>query len=209
MRRVDGAHEDLPVGDECGAAGAVRRRLSPAEKREKLRQRNAELSGVAAVEAAREVALRQLDARSRSREQLRRAIEDRGFSADVACEVLDRLEGVGLINDEAYARAIVADCFNGSGKTGRPLLEEMRRKGIDESVIADAMSAIDEGILRDKAADLARKKLRSMQVPSREVAYRRLSGMLARKGYSPSVCADVVRDVLADQAFADERGEWL
>ena len=57
------------------------RTKSPAERQALMRQRNAALEGQAAFEAAREVALRQLDVRARSRSELETAITSRGFSS--------------------------------------------------------------------------------------------------------------------------------
>jgi len=63
------------------------RTKSPAERQALMRQRNAVLEGQAAFEAAREVALRQLDVRARSRSELETAITSRGFSSEVAGSV--------------------------------------------------------------------------------------------------------------------------
>ena len=40
----------------------------------------------------------------------------------------------------------------------------------------------------------------------REVAYRRMAGTLARKGYSPAVVSEVLRDVM--QADPDDVDAW-
>ena len=64
-----------------------RRRSSPGERLARARERNAALTGTAAIEAAREVALRKLDARACSRSELTSAIEGRGFSAEIAARV--------------------------------------------------------------------------------------------------------------------------
>ena len=52
-----------------------RRRSSPGERLARARERNAALTGTEAIEAAREVALRKLDARACSRAELTGAIE--------------------------------------------------------------------------------------------------------------------------------------
>lgn len=180
-------------------------RKDPGTRLKKIRERNAGLSGVEAIEAAREVALRQLDSRSRSRHQLQCAIESQGFSSTIAHDVLDRLERVGLIDDEAFARAIVSDRFRTSGKSGVALAEEMRRKGLDETVIEKAMSCLAQEDIRARGAELVEKKLRAMRGVSRQVAYRRLFGMLARKGYSPGMSHKIVAEALD---MRDSCEEW-
>lgn len=187
--------------EEHPELGEARRepRLSPAERLQRLKERNGALRGAEAIEAAREVALRQLDSRSRSTGELRAAIESKGFAPEIAEEVISRLERVGLVDDAAFARALVSDRFRGSGKAGRALVEEMRRKGLDEETIEEALGGIDADELRERALELARKRLRSMPTVPRDAALRRLTGMLARKGYAPSVCTSVVSQVLAER----------
>ena len=176
-----------------------RRRSSPGERLARARERNAALTGTAAIEAAREVALRKLDARACSRFELTSAIEG-------------RLEAVGLVDDQAYADALVRSRFSGTGASGRALREVLVRKGLDSATIERALSQIDRDDEAERAAQLVARKRRSLAGVPRETAYRRLSSMLARKGYSPSVAAAAVREALDtwsdDDESAEETWQW-
>ncbi len=147
------------------------------------------------VAVAREIALRLLDVRARSREELRRAMVKKHVPADAAAEVLDRFTEVGLINDEAFAREWVA-----SGEhrmRGKAVLrQELRQKGVDRDV---AEAALAETEVDDRAVALrfASRKARSLAQVPRDVAYRRLCGALGRRGFASSVIASVVSEVLA------------
>ncbi|WP_075890091.1 regulatory protein RecX [Actinomyces provencensis] len=174
-----------------------RPRTSPAERLARRRERNAALTGVEAIEGAREVALRKLDARACSRAELQRAMTERGFSEDVATEVLDRLEAVGLVDDRTFAAMLVRDRFSGSGRTGRALVEDLRRRGLDREVIEEALAQVDRDDELERARDLVSHKMRSLGSLDRERAYRRLTGMLARKGYSPGTCSAVASEALS------------
>ena len=133
--------EDHPeLGEE------QRHRSSPGQRLARVRERNAALTGSAAIEAAREVALRKLDARACSRAELTSAIEGRGFSADLALQVVDRLEAVGLVDDQAYADALVRSRFSGTGASGRALREVLVRKGLEPGVIERALSQISSDV---------------------------------------------------------------
>lgn len=203
--------EEHPEGREEERREARMRRRNirqnPAEKLARMREHNGALTGTQAIEAAREVALRQLDTRSRSRHELHSAITNRGFSDAVANEVLDRLENVGLINDAAYAAMIVRERFALRGAVGRAISEELKRKGISSQNIAAAMEQIDADDEYEKALELAQRKAKSCHGLPRQKARNRLSGMLSRKGYSPSVCARVVKQVLdgwGSDAYTEE-----
>lgn len=189
-----------------------RRRSSPGERLARARERNAALTGTEAIEAAREVALRKLDVRACSRAELTGAIEARGFSVQLACEVVDRLEAVGLVDDQAYADALVRARFVGSGASGRALRELLVRKGLDAPTIERALSQIDREDEAERAAQLVERRRRALAGVPRDTAYRRLSSMLARKGYSPSVASAVVREALDawgdEDDHAEEEWQW-
>lgn len=172
-------------------------RSSPGERLARARERNAALSGTEAVEAAREVALRKLDARACSRAELVAAMVGRGFRTEVAEEVVARLEAVGLVDDQAYADALVRSRFAATGASGRSLRDTLSRKGLGADVIERAVAQIDRDDEEARADDLVARRRRSLQGVSRQTAYRRLASMLARKGYSPSVASAAVSRALA------------
>ena len=187
-----------------------RHRSSPGQRLARVRERNAALTGSAAIEAAREVALRKLDARACSRAELTSAIEGRGFSADLALQVVDRLEAVGLVDDQAYADALVRSRFSGTGASGRALREVLVRKGLEPGIIERALSQISRDDEAERAAQLVARKRRSLAGVPRQSAYRRLCSMLARKGYSPSVASNAVRDALDEwHAGSSDDDEWM
>ncbi len=70
---------------------------------------------------------------------------------------------------------------------------ELRRKGVDEAVVADAVAAVDGDAEQDRARELVRRKLGSMAALDDQVKIRRLVGMLARKGYAEGMAYRVVR----------------
>src|SRR5687768_6986197 len=55
-------------------------------------------------ELAREICLRQLAVRPRTRAELAKALHRKGISDEVIAEVLDRYDEVGIIDDAAFAR---------------------------------------------------------------------------------------------------------
>ena len=80
------------------------------------------------------------------------------------------------------------------GRTPDP--EGVRIIGAEEA--KEALEQIDEHDQRVAARALVDKKLRSMASLDRQVATRRLAGLLARKGYAAGLAFSVVREALAD-----------
>lgn len=158
------------------------------------------------MEFARSILLRQLEARPRSRAELAQALAKRNVPDDVAEHLLGRFEEVGLIDDEAFARAWADSRQRTRGLAPRALAAELRRKGVADDTVADVLTEIDIDDQRDAAHRLVRKKLRSMERLDETTKIRRLTGMLARKGYSAQLAFDVVKTELADES---SRTDWI
>ncbi|MBE7325634.1 regulatory protein RecX [Nocardioides sp. Y6] len=153
-------------------------------------------------EVARKILLDQLTGQARSRKQLADKLAQRNVPEEIANRLLDRFEEVGLVDDEAFAQMWVDHRQSGKGLAGRALAQELRRKGVDDAIIKDAVATIDPEDEAAAARRLVAKKMRSMGGLDRQVATRRLVGMLARKGYSASMAYAVVREAL-DASGAD------
>jgi regulatory protein len=146
--------------------------------------------------AARGICLRALTGAPKTRQQLADLLATRGIPDDAAEAVLDRFTEVGLIDDAAFARAWVSSRSAGRGLARRALSAELRAKGVEAEVAAEAVDAVDDEDERATARRLVDRKLGAMSRLDRTTATRRLMGMLARKGYSGGLAAAVVREAL-------------
>lgn len=154
-------------------------------------------------EQARALCLRLLTARSRTRAELSGQLARRGYPDDVSARVLDRLAGVGLVDDAEFAQQWVASRRARAGKSRRALAAELHTKGVDNDAITAALAGIDAGAERDRAEQLVRAKLRRETLAGDDATVsRRLVGMLARRGYGQSLACEVV---LAELAAERER----
>jgi regulatory protein len=151
------------------------------------------------VERARAICLRLLTGTPRTRKQLADALRKREIPDDAAEEVLSRFEEVGLINDGAFADAWVESRHHGRGLARRALARELRTKGVDSTLIDEAVSQLDTEQEEATARELVARKLRSTRGLDRDRRLRRLAGMLARKGYSEGMALRVVRQALEEE----------
>jgi regulatory protein len=148
------------------------------------------------VQRAKDICLRLLQSRPRTRAELQQALGRKGIDAEVAERVLGRLHEVGLVDDKAFAEVLVRSRHTYDGLGRRAIAAELHRKGVDESVTAEAMGAVDYGTEEERARQLVRKKLRTLTGTDDTAKARRLVGMLARKGYTQGMSFRVVRDEL-------------
>ena len=94
---------------------------------------------------ARSIALDRIAARDRTRHELAQALKTKNVPAEVAEQVLDRLEAMGLVNDAAFAEAWVESRQQRRHLSRPALRRELQAKGVDRDQI-DA--ALDGGRLR-------------------------------------------------------------
>jgi len=164
----------------------------------------AEVPEADAEQVARTILLDQLTGRARSRSELADKLASKNVPDDVASTLLDRFEEVGLVDDDAFARAWVEGRQSSKGLARRALAHELRRKGIDDEVAKAALDDLDPDDEIEAARGLVRRKLRSMRGVDDVAARRRLVGMLARKGYAPGLAYSVVADELRAAGREDD-----
>jgi len=209
-RRRGGAARDGGVRGAGGSRGRRQRRREESTGEDggsssSSRAEQEESSGDP-VERARAICLRLLTGTPRTRKQLADALRKREIPDDAAEEVLSRFEEVGLINDSAFADAWVESRHHGRGLARRALAQELRTKGVDSTLIDEAVSQLDSEQEEATARELVARKLRSTRGLDHDKRLRRLAGMLARKGYSEGMALRVVRQALEEE---EEDTEFL
>ncbi|MFY9765129.1 MAG: recombination regulator RecX [Mycobacterium sp.] len=151
-------------------------------------------------EHARAFCLRLLTARARTRAELAGQLAKRGYPDDVSTRVLDRLSGVGLVDDAGFAEQWVHSRRTNAGKGKRALAAELHTKGVDNDVITSVLGGINPTAERGRAEQLVRTRLRREKLSDDDAPVaRRLVAMLARRGFDQTVAYDVVSAELAGE----------
>jgi regulatory protein len=149
---------------------------------------------------AERVSMNALTRRGMSRWELENTLSARELDEHTVATELDRLEGVGLIDDAALAETIVRTQHERKGLGRSALTAELRRRHIDQQHIDEALAQIDDDDEQARATELALKRAPQLRSYDTETAKRRLSGFLMRKGYSGSVVRAAVDEALSDRS---------
>jgi regulatory protein len=155
---------------------------------------------------AREVCLRLLSMAPRTRAQLADALKRKGVPDDVAERVLGRYSDVGLIDDVAFARAWVQSRHTGRGLARRALAAELRRRGVDDDTVNDAVGELDPAQEEAAAREIVSKRIAATRGLDPVKRTRRVVGLLARKGYSSGLSYRLVREALEAEGVEDLSG---
>ncbi len=146
------------------------------------------------VAVAREIVLRQLTLRSRSRAELQRALDAKGVPPEAAAEVLDRFEDLRLVDDTDFAQQWV-ESRQRAGRSSRVLGQELRAKGVAAETITDTLAGLDDDADHRAALAFAQRRVNGLRGLEPVVRDRRLVGALARRGFTPAVIRRVLDEV--------------
>ena len=142
-----------------------------------------------------ERALGLLAVRPRSRRELERRLLGARFEPEEVEDVLVRLERVGLVDDEAFARQYAEQRFGWRKEGSRAVAQGLRAAGIAPS-LAEAVSQEAPEEEEERAADLARSRASRLAGVAPEKAFARLSSLLMRRGYGPEIARSAARKAL-------------
>jgi regulatory protein len=148
---------------------------------------------------AKTICLRLLADSARPRAGLAEKLARRGISPATIERVLDRFTEVGLIDDQAYADAYVRSKHQERSLSKRALTAELRRKGVDDTLVAAAAEIVDSDAEEAAAARLVAKRAPAALAAGPEAARRRLLGLLDRRGYPADLSVRVVESALRDR----------
>ena len=151
---------------------------------------------------ARNVLLHQLARSAKSTSQLRKILEQREISPEIAEKVLERFTEVGLIDDAAYAETIVNSRRNYKGLAKSAIKRELNEKGVSQEFVEEAISGITAEDDFESAKQLATRRFGQMAHLEKEVRTRRLAGYLQRKGYASSAVFAAIK--FAEESYVQE-----
>mgnify|MGYP003594502979 CR=1 FL=1 len=153
---------------------------------------------------AMDAALRILGVRDHSVAEMEDKLNSRGFEGEEISEVVRQLLDYRYLDDDKFAR-LLARSNPSLGRRG--LGAQMTKRGISPQVWRPIVDAIDDSQEYDRALEAARKHTSQQKILTleRQVWQRRLSGYLARSGFSMSVVYSVCA---ALQDEAEEGVSW-
>ena len=144
---------------------------------------------------AQTIALTALSRRARSRGELATLLKKRGTPEEISVAVLNRLAELGFVNDYEFARSWSESRQRTKKVARRIIIGELRSKGISDEIIEWITSDISDDQEFENALRFAERKLNSLTRLDGEVAYRRLHGQLARRGFSGAVISRVCTEL--------------
>ena len=136
-------------------------------------------------------ALNVLGYRAGSARELRERLLRAGYLGKTVDEVISRLEELGYLNDEEFARELARSKARKYGP--RRIYGDLRRAGIEEEAAREVVEEEFAGRSEYESAREAAQR-RYNTVEASDAQARRVYGFLVRRGYSASICAEIARE---------------
>lgn len=160
-------------------------------------------------EVAFQKAIKLLDYRLRTGQEIRQKLQQKGFEPGQIEQVVERLTSTRLIQDDKFAASWVESRNQFRPSSQRVMRYELRSKGIDEEIIEVALQGSVEDL--ELAQRAAQKMVRRLASLDWQEFRKKLSAFLARRGFSYETVAQVVKttwDELQSEATILENEEF-
>jgi regulatory protein len=160
-------------------------------------------------------------------EEVRRHLIRAGYKADIIDGAVARLMELGILNDEAFARAWLESRFRSRPRSSRVLRQELAQKGIDRATIETAMAEREDvrsdalaaassqpgdgstdirATADEEAAErlLTKRGAALSRVADPRARRQRAYMLLARYGFAPDVCREAANRFMGRVGTADD-----
>jgi regulatory protein len=175
-------------------------RRATGSRKPTIAERRAARAAVDDPQAVLDAALRFLEARSRSVAEVRRRLTSAGYRADLVGGAIDRLLELGMLDDEAFARAWVGSRDRARPRGESALRRELGLKGVARETLdrvleerrEESASVSDTPLGADEAAAerlVARHRAALQRVADPRKRRQRAYALLARNGFDPEICS--------------------
>lgn len=155
------------------------------------------------VEVAYQKSLHFLSYRPRSEAEVRQRLASHGYAEADVETVLQRLRENRLVQDSEFARLWVENRSTFRPRSHRVLAMELRRKGVGEEMIQDALADAEDD--EELAYQAAVRRLQRYKQLEREAFREKLGGFLLRRGFTYGTVAPVVRRLWDELQSGSER----
>lgn len=164
-----------------------------------------------------EIAVRFLGTRPRTRWELERRLRRAAASDDVITATLDRLAGMGYVDDTAFARWW-AEQRDRQAPRGRRMVEaELRQHGVPRDILESLRGqeliepALDaEGLPAseaERALTALKRHLRGRPMPTEVKPQQRIGAFLMRRGFDPGMVRAAIRAATAESTSGGSTAE--
>ncbi len=154
-------------------------------------------------QSAYQHAIELLAYRARSEREIRTRLRQRDCNDDVIDRVIARLNENNYLDDAEFARYWIENRTANRPRGDRALRQELFQKGIDSSLIDEALAGADLD-QRALAIEAGRKRAGSFRGLPADTQRRRLAGFLQRRGFGWDAIGPALQELLGPDSASED-----
>jgi regulatory protein len=151
--------------------------------------------------------LRYLERKPRTAQEMARRLREKEIGETVIAEVLVRLQEERLLDDPLYAKQWAEQRITNQRKGKMWIRQELREKGIDKSLITEALDQITPEQELESALQTGRKKWNMIRGDVNDKR-RKTGAFLMRRGFSGEMVRQVIQTLRGEEDFAGDDEEF-
>ncbi|WP_248548830.1 MULTISPECIES: regulatory protein RecX [Paenibacillus] len=147
--------------------------------------------------------LRYLERKPRTAMEMTRRLRQKEIGETIIAEVVQRLQEERLLDDPLYAKQWAEQRIANQRKGKMWIRQELREKGIDKTLISEALENITPEQELESALETGRKKWNLIRGEASDKR-RKTGAFLMRRGFSGDMVRQVINTLLAEDNYEGE-----
>ncbi|MGO1544743.1 MAG: regulatory protein RecX [Gulosibacter sp.] len=112
-------------------------------------------------------------------------------------QIIHHMIDLNYLDDARLAEQLMTGSLSRKGLGSGGISRELRKRGIDESIVQDALAGFDRDTEFDRAVELAQERASRFRGLDDDTARRRLYGYLARRGFGGDIVTRAINEALS------------
>lgn len=151
--------------------------------------------------------LRYLERKPRTALEMTRRLRQKEIGETIIAEVVERLQQERFIDDPLYAKQWAEQRITNQRKGKMWIRQELREKGIDKTLISEALENISPEQELESALQTGRKKWNLIRGDATDKR-RKTGAFLMRRGFSGDMVRQVINTLLQEDNYEGEEEEF-
>ncbi|MEK3736958.1 MULTISPECIES: regulatory protein RecX [Paenibacillus] len=151
--------------------------------------------------------LRYLERKPRTAMEMTRRLRQKEIGETIIAEVVQRLQQERFLDDPLYAKQWAEQRIANQRKGKMWIRQELREKGIDKTLISEALENITTEQELESALETGRKKWNLIRGDASDKR-RKTGAFLMRRGFSGDMVRQVINTLLAEDNYEGEDEEF-
>lgn len=151
--------------------------------------------------------LRYLERKPRTAMEMTRRLRQKEIGETIIAEVVQQLQEERLLDDPLYAKQWAEQRIANQRKGKMWIRQELREKGIDKTLISEALENITPEQELESALETGRKKWNLIRGEASDKR-RKTGAFLMRRGFSGDMVRQVINTLLAEDNYEGEDEEF-